>query len=56
MVFKAEDARIQSVVKVIKVDIDSEDPEEVEKLIRKVKLTLPKNQKYSLGKLDPFDS
>ena len=34
----------------IKVNIDSEDPEEVKKLIRKAQLTLLRNQKYSLGK------
>ena len=31
-VFKAEDARIQSVVKEVKENIDSEDPEEVKEL------------------------
>ena len=47
-VFNAEDARIQSVVKMIKENIDSEDLEEVKELTRKAKLTLLKNQKYSL--------
>ena len=47
-VFKAEDARIQSVVKMIRENIDSEDPEEVKELARKAKLTLLRNQKYSL--------
>ena len=47
-IFKAEDARIQSVVKVVKENIDSEDPEEVKELTRKAKLTLLRNQKYSL--------
>ena len=47
-VFEAEDARIQRVVKMIKENIDSEDPEEVKELTRKAKLTLLRNQKYSL--------
>ena len=57
-VFNAEDARIQGVVKMIKVNIDSEDPEEVKKLIRKAQLTLLKIQKYSLdkrGMCDEYD-
>ena len=44
-VFKAEDARIQSVVKMVKENIDSEDPEEVKELTRKAQLTLLKKQK-----------
>ena len=44
-VFNAEDARIQSVVKVIKENIDSEDPVEVKELTRKAKLTLLKKPK-----------
>ena len=55
-VFKAEDTRIQEVVKVIKEKIDSKDPEEVEELARKARLTLFKNQKYSLRKEDSSDS
>ena len=47
--FKAEDARIQSVVKAVKEKIGSKDPEEVEELTRKTKLTLFKNQKYALS-------
>ena len=50
-VFKTEDARIQSVVKMVRENIDSEDPEEVKELARKAKLTLLKNQKYSLWSL-----
>ena len=45
-VFKAEDAHIQSAVKMIKENIVSEEPEEVKDLTRKAKLTLLKNQKY----------
>ena len=52
-VFKAEDARIQKVVKVVKDNIGSEDPEEVKELIRKAKVTLLKNQKYSFKKKVP---
>ena len=47
-VFKAEDARIQIAVKVVKEKIDSGNPEEVKELTRKAKLTLLKKQKYSL--------
>ena len=47
-VFKAEDARIQIAVKMVKEKIDSEDPEEVNELTRKAQLTLLKKQKYSL--------
>ena len=55
-IFKAEDARIQRVVKMVKERIDSDDPEEVKELTRKAKLAPLKNQKYSLGKLDSFDN
>ena len=57
-VFKAEVSRIQSVVKVVKENIDSEDHDEVKGLARKAKLTLLKNQKYSLienGSLGSYD-
>ena len=47
--FKAEDARIQSVVKIARERIDSEDPEEVKELARNWKLTLAKKQEYSLS-------
>ena len=47
-VFKAEDAGIQNVVKVVKERVNSEDPDEVKDLKRNAKLTLLKNQKYSL--------
>ena len=49
--FKAEDSRIQSVVKVVNERIGSE----VKELTRKAKLTLLKKQKYSLRKLDSLD-
>ena len=45
--FTQEDACIQEVVKVVKERINSEDPEEVEELTRKAKLTLLKNQRYA---------
>ena len=48
IVFCAEDARLQSVVKEIKEIIDSENSEEVKELAWKAKLTLLKKQKYSL--------
>ena len=54
--FKTEDARIQRVVKVVKEKFDSEDLEEVKELIRKAKLTLLKNQKYSLKEGDSLDN
>ena len=53
--FEEEDARIQSVVKMVEERIDSEDPEKVKKLTRKAQLTLLNNQKYSL-KSDSLDS
>ena len=56
--FKAEVARIQSFVKVVKEKIDSKDLGEVKELTRKEKLTLLKSQRYSLyGKnsLDRYD-
>ena len=59
VVFKAEDARIQGVVKMIKEKSDSEDPEEVKELIRRAKLTLLKSQNYELIEgedlLDSYD-
>ena len=54
--FKAEDTRIQEVVKLVKEKIGSENPEEVKELTRKAKLTLLKNQKYSLKEGDSLDS
>ena len=57
-VFNAEDARIQSVVKIVKEKIDSEDPDKVKELIRKAKLTLLKKQRYSIeegNKHDEYD-
>ena len=56
--FKQEDARIQSVVKMVKEKIGCRDPEEVKELTRKAKLTLLKSQKYSLFKgnsLEKYD-
>ena len=47
-VFKEEDARIQSVVKMDKENVDSENHDEVNELTRKAQLTLLRNQKYSL--------
>ena len=46
--FKEEDARIQAVVKEVKEKIGSSNFEEAEELTRKARLTLLKNQKYSL--------
>ena len=54
--FAQEDARIQEVVKVVKENIDSKDPEELKALTRKARLTLLKNQKYSLVKIDSRDN
>ena len=51
--FIAEDLRIQSVVKEIKNNIDSEDPDEVSELIRKVHLALLKKQRYTLSREGP---
>lgn len=47
-IFVREDARIQSVVKIIKEKINSEKPEERDNLIRKAKQTLLLNQQYKL--------
>ena len=53
--FKAEDARIQSVVKMVKENICSEDPEKVKELIMKAKLALVISQSYSLIEEDSLD-
>ena len=56
VVFKAEDARIQCVVKVVKEKIDSEDPEEVKELTRRAQLTLLRKQEYELIEGNSLDN
>ena len=53
--FTQEDARIQEVVKVIKEKINSKDPEEVEALTRKARLTLLRNQRYAIEDADSYE-
>ena len=53
--FTQEDARIQDVVKAVKERIGSKDPEEVKTLTRKARLTLLKNQRYTLEDADLYE-
>ena len=55
--FKQEDARIQSVVKVVKESVgDDESPGGVDELVRKARLTLLRSQKYLIVEGDLSDS
>ena len=54
--FNQDDNRVQDVVKVVKDNIISEDPEKVKELTRMVQLTLLKKQSYSLVEGDSLDS
>ena len=51
--FIAEDLRIYNIVEEIQNNINSEDPDEVEALIRKAQLALLKNQRYTLSREGP---
>ena len=53
--FSQEDARIQGVVKMVKENIDSKNPEKVKNLARVAKTTLSKSQSYSLNRSDSYD-
>ena len=56
VLFSQEDARIQGVVKMVKENIDSENPDEIKELTRKAKLTLLMSQKYSLAEGESLDN
>ena len=53
--FTQEDARIQEVVKLVKEKIGSKDSEEVKALTRKARLTLLRNQRYTLEDADLYE-